>query len=175
MNDPFQPSVTIAPLPPLGWTAPNLAVRQTLTSVCGAIAIALGATGLLLVVLQITLNAASDGTPEGLALAGDATSLLTKVLLITTGVLLLRRSWLALPMTIGTLVLSAVSSGLTLMLLPSMSQLSPAAATGRMFGRCLAVVLPLVLYSLLIVHLRMPRTRAEFRNLSASWALPPAL
>ena len=97
---------------------------------------------------------------------GCAIALAPKFALFALGVLLLRRSSLALPLAIGTLAFSVIhslhiyASGLP----PIPEHLTEAGRAGKMFGRALGLTLPPILYLLLLAYLSLPRTRAEFSH-----------
>jgi hypothetical protein len=140
-------------------------MRSSLITVIGIVAICIGGVGFLLIAPQLAGFTLAGATPDDrLFFADRVVALATKISLIVTGILLIRRSRLALPALVVTLVLSLVDSlAVNAWFLPAIpAGLSAAGRAGRIFGRAAASWLPAGLYFLALWYLTRPKIWAKF-------------
>jgi hypothetical protein len=152
-------------------------MRQKKTSVIGVIAVCMGVIGLLSNSAQIgSLIASGVAQNNPVFLGNRLVCVLTKLCLIITGVLILRRSSLALPTLLLTLLLSLLDSvAVWLWFLPPVPDgLSHAGRAGRVVGRMAGLWLPVLLYFAALTFLKRPGTWREFTRRDRSTTLAAA-
>jgi len=101
---------------------------------------------------------------DGNRILVDGIAVLTKLSLIAAGIFLVQRSRAAWFAILGVLVLSTIHSlAISLWFMPSVSpQLSTAGQAGRVFGRVIGLVLPLLFYIGVMIYLCTSNARKEF-------------